>query len=126
MLLHQQPLISVEFGIRFAGKHFTVNLLTGLAVAIFGVEGFLPTELVFDFTTVTTSFITSMEIGGVFVYSIGSAKFPLIVLAFQVPVVPVVSILPVMVGCHGSCLSRDWIDWRMVSEIGRKERESRL
>jgi hypothetical protein len=110
--------ISVGFGIHLAEKRFTVDLLTGLAVAVFRVEGFLPTELVLDFTAVTASFITGMEIGVVFVYPIGSAEFPLIVLAIQVPVVPVVPILPVMVGCHGSCLSHGWIDRGMGLKMG--------
>ena len=74
--------LALEFGIHFAGKRFTVNLLACLAVAIFGIERFLPTELVLDSTTVTASFIPDMKFGIVFVYPIGSAKFPLIVFAF--------------------------------------------
>ncbi len=63
-------------------KRHTVDFLARVAVAIFGVERLLPTELVVDFPTMAASFIPRVEVGIVFVDPIWRTEFPLIQFAF--------------------------------------------
>ena len=58
-----------------------MDLLTGGAMAVFRIEGFLAAQVVLDLAAMATAFVADLEIFGVVVYFVGSTVLPCVELA---------------------------------------------
>ena len=70
----------------------TMKLLTGCAVAVLGVQGLLPTQLVLDLATMTAGFIASVKIWIIVMNLVRRSEFPLVVFPFSTSLVAIVTV----------------------------------
>lgn len=95
---------------RLAEKRFdgilgiqTVQLLTGVTMAVFRIQRLLPAQLILDPAAMAAGLIAHMKVRVIVVDLVGRSMLPCIDLSFRAAVVAVVSIRPV---CRGM-LSHD-------------------
>lgn len=69
-----------------------MKLLTGCAVAVLRVQGFLPTQLVLDLATMTAGFIASVKIWIIVLNLVRRSGLPLIVVPFSTPLIAIVTV----------------------------------
>lgn len=69
-----------------------MKLLTRRAMAVFGVQRLLPTQLVPDLAAMTAGFIASVKVWVVVVNLVGCSMLPFVELAFSVSRIPIVAI----------------------------------
>lgn len=70
----------------------SMKLLTGCAVAVLGIQGLFPTQLVLDFATMTAGFIASVKIWIIVVNLVRRSELPLVVLPFSTPLIAIVTV----------------------------------
>lgn len=81
-------------------KH-TMDLLTGRAMAVFGVQGLLTAQLIGDLAAMTTSLIACLEVFCLIVDSIRGTMLPFVEFSLCGTLISVVTVRSVR-GCHVS------------------------
>ena len=79
------------------GQH-TVQLLTGVTVAVFRIQWLFPAQLILDPAAMAAGLIAYMKVWVIVVDLVGRSMLPCIDFSFRAAVVAVVSIRPV---CRG-------------------------
>ena len=80
-----------------------MKFLTRMAMAVFGIQWLLPTQLVPDLPTMATGFISSMEIWIVVMHFVGGSMFPRVLLAVRITIVTIVTVGAVGSGVFDHC-----------------------